>query len=918
MPQPVNIRIDVPELAQVEAAINLMRTANRAATMPQPVTPSGQAAQQRGWHAALVTAAEGVGYAIGSGLRAPFDVLGTTMRMVGGPITSIFAAFSQLLTSVLTLNPALIALTVGTIAVTAAVGSLAAVYQLLKTSFDWASESAEQQLKVLAQTRRTFPGIVGQELEAREPYVRAKMAATAALFGQGAEALQERITRQFTDARMGRGLGGDRDIFSRLGINAQAIQQYEAVTGQRMGLTDWLAAFIGERERIEARQAAAGSDRERRELGQRKARLIDDSLKLFNQKFADLAATMSTQDLAIIQRMTTRSGALARVEDADQKAIEFDRQLKTTRVIFGNLRDGIANDAMPAMTQFFFKLNRALLDTADGGLGMGRQLRELAAALGVKAWEALDLVLKEIKPETVKEFIEYVRQWNPADVIKSIQSGVTALTDLFNIIVEVIDRIEAAWGRSRRLRAERERRRQAGEDSWLDWMPPFVPGAPGYGALQRELRGQYARPAVGGRGGAPLFRGTRGGAAAPDGNTSGIPGNVVSQAAAAAVDGGMPAVDRLLRQYGYNRSQAWCGMFAAAVVRSVGGTPPAHPEVASNWRNFGTEVTDPQPGDVAVRIRSRFGGGATPTGARGSHVTFVESVDRANGLITVVGGNQGGGRATRTTYRLSDFTYHRGDIPQVGDAVNTAGRTPLATGDLTRNIYDPATTAVPASVRNANIGAKWPSWGDIKYGGSAGVLYDPSNKIAQFSTVEGGIAANMELLLTSRNYQGMTVSQAISTWSGRHRASVPGFAGNEIIGPDFLDDPNRRRQWFRALAAAEAGRNWVTDEQIERAWNIYQSGGLQKYHQRRQVENEAALRKHDEMASLLRDPERDRELLTRKAGIGEAVQKGTAAGDAAGKAFLNRIKDYSMPVSLPKLDEKDRDKDRSVREEEPA
>jgi uncharacterized protein (TIGR02594 family) len=122
--------------------------------------------------------------------------------------------------------------------------------------------------------------------------------------------------------------------------------------------------------------------------------------------------------------------------------------------------------------------------------------------------------------------------------------------------------------------------------------------------------------------------------AAATGQANDAPAHVLQGARQAALLGDPIAVARWMAQNGHPRSGAWCGEFAAAVMHSQGLPTPRHPEVASNWRNWGRPVRVPRPGDVAVRR-------GTPTGQTGSHVTIVESVDPRTGTMTVIGGNQG-------------------------------------------------------------------------------------------------------------------------------------------------------------------------------------------------------------------------------------------------------------------------------------
>jgi len=120
-----------------------------------------------------------------------------------------------------------------------------------------------------------------------------------------------------------------------------------------------------------------------------------------------------------------------------------------------------------------------------------------------------------------------------------------------------------------------------------------------------------------------------------------IPGALLETARTVALTGGPQALDKFMRDNGYPRNGAWCGQFAASVVKSQGLQPPKNPEVASNWRNWGEAVTGaPQPGDVAIRTGGR-------TGATGSHVTFVSGYDPQTGRISTIGGNQALSRAER-------------------------------------------------------------------------------------------------------------------------------------------------------------------------------------------------------------------------------------------------------------------------------
>lgn len=144
-----------------------------------------------------------------------------------------------------------------------------------------------------------------------------------------------------------------------------------------------------------------------------------------------------------------------------------------------------------------------------------------------------------------------------------------------------------------------------------------------------------------------------GAAAAGQPNSSGAPARVLNGARNAALLGGPGAVAQWMRNQGFPMHHAWCGDFAAAVMRSQGLPVPKDPSIASNWRNWGRRVAVPRPGDVAVRQ-------GAPTGATGSHVTIVRALSPDGRHMLVTGGNQGGPRGMPTTHWVptANYSFH--------------------------------------------------------------------------------------------------------------------------------------------------------------------------------------------------------------------------------------------------------------------
>lgn len=148
---------------------------------------------------------------------------------------------------------------------------------------------------------------------------------------------------------------------------------------------------------------------------------------------------------------------------------------------------------------------------------------------------------------------------------------------------------------------------------------------------------------------------------------SGVPSSILTEARSVARLGGAGAVQQYIRSKGYHVDSAWCGDFAAAVVRGAGGTPPKGYPVASNWRNWGRPVEgDPQAGDIAIRRAGR--GGYVRTGSTGSHVNIVDAYDPESRMFRAIGGNQS---RTVADFSRSAFDFRRGeDLTQAREQID--------------------------------------------------------------------------------------------------------------------------------------------------------------------------------------------------------------------------------------------------------
>lgn len=170
--------------------------------------------------------------------------------------------------------------------------------------------------------------------------------------------------------------------------------------------------------------------------------------------------------------------------------------------------------------------------------------------------------------------------------------------------------------------------------SWWDRLKNFGTGGggPSGGSLSKSM---FSGGSIGGGGAVPSGVAKPG--TAPMGkhvgdaiDASPVPGGVLAMAAKLSGDPGK--LQKFMADMGHPKSGAWCGEFAASVVRRSGGTPPKGAALADNWKSYGLPDATPHVGDIAVRNYHVHGHG---------HVGFVSKVN-PDGSFVMEGGNQGG------------------------------------------------------------------------------------------------------------------------------------------------------------------------------------------------------------------------------------------------------------------------------------
>ncbi|MCW4115677.1 TIGR02594 family protein [Aurantimonas sp. MSK8Z-1] len=147
------------------------------------------------------------------------------------------------------------------------------------------------------------------------------------------------------------------------------------------------------------------------------------------------------------------------------------------------------------------------------------------------------------------------------------------------------------------------------------------------------------------------------------------------------------AIREYLRNGGVNldpATTAWCAAFVNSTLQQAGmkGTGS---NLARSFLNYGSPVTQPRPGDIAVFSRG------DPNGPQG-HVGFVQGVN-PNGTISLLAGNQGNAVSVQNydTKRLlgyrrpggfGDSQTHMLSPTPMAEQPGAAGPAPPAFGDL--------------------------------------------------------------------------------------------------------------------------------------------------------------------------------------------------------------------------------------------
>lgn len=262
--------------------------------------------------------------------------------------------------------------------------------------------------------------------------------------------------------------------------------------------------------------------------------------------------------------------------------------------------------------------------------------------------------VNKVSVEDAKAAAELTESWNR--LIRSSQTfGRSLLTDLTPALKGILGYMSSFVEQSKKQHDDENRffKLPWSERAKMSWQETIHPGSTPLGGA--PWPDEAGRAGSQGSSGLPPAPGDPGSGKGPT-------PEVLDKAVQLLRSGGSSGdLQRFMAQNGYPMSGAWCGEFAAAVVRSSGGIPPKGAAIASNWRKWGVSADTPKPGDVAVR-------NGAPTGATGSHVGFVTKV-YPDGSFDMVGGNQG----QAVAHRNGGYSFRRG-VPEIGDSKTSGGK----------------------------------------------------------------------------------------------------------------------------------------------------------------------------------------------------------------------------------------------------
>ena len=384
--------------------------------MVNRVSAHGRAAEKAISDAALKRI-EAVSYKVGSGVRR-----GAEQAVVG--LGNLVAAFNPLLRVLPASAIGIGTLTAAFLGIGPMILRLSTAFTSLKISFGWAQKAADDALENAAGAFRRFPHLVGKSLDAAAGAAEERMQTIAAIIGDGAKDLQDKITRTWTNTRLEKGIRGDKNIFARWGITPASRKAYEkAQGGKPIDLQQWVEMFVGERERLdEAISKATPGSSEHRRLTEARKRIAEDTLKLFGRETSDVILTTSRKRIKYIQDELKKINEAFELPDKIQgktpkeNALDFKAAMHLMQTTWNEFTEHVGAKVLPEVTKTLNLLRAKFLEVKQ-------PLIDLAESISVSAWQALQEGIKAIDAKTIEEWGASIKKFmGPEGIIKDVKT----------------------------------------------------------------------------------------------------------------------------------------------------------------------------------------------------------------------------------------------------------------------------------------------------------------------------------------------------------------------------------------------------------------------------------------------------------------------------------------------------------------
>lgn len=343
----------------------------------------------------------------------------------------------------------------------AVAGAFHELVKAFQTTYGYAKDLAAQTLRNAAQADRAQTSLTEAQTDS---------VIGTTILGKAYDQLNDKVFKQFSAYRLGKGLPGDKEIFQRLGMTPESLTK---PGGGRRTILDlmqqWAEQYQGMRKELEA----APSD-EARDAIQKRLEQFRADLGRVAPGIADALASWTPEAIADLRAKINEVQKAVAVPLSDQQlkadAVRMQTELSSINQIFGNLRDIIGSYTMQPLLDFLSILR-------EKGTEITPALGQFAGTLSQKIWETLGGIVRSIN---VAQWIDTLRGWanefadiDATSIGEEIGKELNDIASLFKLLLDairfIVDSVRGFmnelsqtkafftgdWGRLKQLQQER-------------------------------------------------------------------------------------------------------------------------------------------------------------------------------------------------------------------------------------------------------------------------------------------------------------------------------------------------------------------------------------------------------------------------------------------------------------------------------